>query len=99
MQTGMSTARHRLSVEVGGKGIAQYDGGKTYDSKSPLIPPDLENAKRIKEITDKTIGFMTQQKDAGKPFYIQLSHYAAHAPWECKQSSRALFQSHPDVIA
>jgi arylsulfatase A len=163
LQTGMTAARHRLSVELGGKGIAQYDGkpewknfpvipngvrkpfppdivtipealapmgyqcahygkwhltsdpsvegyvdsdgdtdnnaGKTYDSKDPQIPPDLENPKRIKEITDKAIAFMTQQKNAGKPFYVQLSHYAVHAPWECKQSSRAFFQNHPDVIA
>jgi arylsulfatase A len=163
LRTGMTTARSRLSVQLGGKGIGEFnakpelenfpvkpngvriplppeivtipealapmgyrcahygkwhldsdpsvegyvdsDGmtdnnaGKTYDSKDPKIPPDLENPKRIKETTDKTIAFMTQQKNAGKPFYIQLSHYAVHAPWECKQSSRALFQNHPDVIA
>jgi len=163
LQTGMTTARNRLSVQLGGKGIGQFnekpelknfpvkpngvripfppdmvtipealapmgyhcahygkwhldsdplvegyvesDGmtdnnhGKTYDPKDPTIPADLENPKRIKEMTDKAIAFMTKQKKAGKPFYIQLSHYAVHAPWECKQSSRALFQNHPDVIA
>ncbi len=163
LQTGMTTARHRLSVELGGKGIGEFnlkpelskfpvipsgvrkplpaeivtipealapmgyqcahygkwhlesdpssegyadsdgdtdnDGGKTYDPKDPGIPVDLENPKRIKEITDKTISFMTKQKNAGNPFYIQLSHYAVHAPWECKRSSRALFQNHPDIVA
>lgn len=163
LQTGMTTARHRLSVELGGKGIGEFnlkpelrkfpmipsgvrkpfpnnmvtipealapfgyqcahygkwhlepdpaaegyvdsDGdtdnnqGKTYDPKDQTIPADLDNAKRIQEITDKTIAFMTKQHEAGKPFYVQLSHYAAHAPWECKRSSRALFQNHPDVVA
>ncbi|MFC2115081.1 sulfatase-like hydrolase/transferase [Bacteroidota bacterium] len=163
LQTGMTAARNRLSVTLGGKGIGEFnekpelvnfpvlpsgvrlpmpddiitipealapmgykcahfgkwhlgsdpvvegyiasDGqtdnnqGKTYDSKAATIPTDFENAKRIKEITDKTISFMIQQKYAGNPFYIQLSHYAVHARWECKRSSRALFQNHPDVIA
>ena len=163
LQTGMTTARHRLSVELGGKGIGEFnekpelskfpvkpsgvrkpfpddmttipealaplgyrcahygkwhlesdpavegyvdsdgdtdnDGGKTYDPKDPRIPVDLPNPKRIKELTDKAIAFMTKQKQAAVPFYIQLSHYAVHAPWECKRSSRALFQHHPDVVA
>ena len=163
LQTGMTTARNRLGVQLGGKGVAQYDGkpdwanfpikpngvripfppeiqtipevlapygyqcahygkwhldsdpavegyvesdgmtdnnhGKTYDSKDPGIPEDFENAKRIKEMTDKTVAFMNKQRRAGKPFYVQLSHYAVHSPWECKRSSRALFQNHPDVVA
>ena len=162
LQTGMTTARNRLGVQLGGKGVAQYDGkpdweyfpvrpngiripfpeeiqtipevlapfgyqcahygkwhlgsdpsvegyvesdgmtdnnhGKTYDSSDRSIPIDFENAKRIKEMTDKTVAFMSEQHRAGRPFYVQLSHYAVHSPWECKRSSRALFQNHPDVV-
>lgn len=163
LQTGMTTARNRLGVQLGGKGVAQYDGkpdweyfpikpngvripfpeeiqtipevlapfgyqcahygkwhlgsdpavegyvesdgmtdnnhGKTYDSSDRSIPVDFENAKRIKEMTDKTIAFMTKQNRERRPFYVQLSHYAVHSPWECKRSSRELFQNHPDVVA
>ena len=37
LQAGMTAARHRLSVELGGKGIAQYDGKPDWKN-FPLIP-------------------------------------------------------------
>ncbi|MEM7791077.1 MAG: sulfatase-like hydrolase/transferase [Verrucomicrobiota bacterium] len=80
-------------------GNTDNDQGDTFPSGDQQIPDDIEDPKRINELTDKTIAFMTTRQAAGKPFYIQISHYAVHTPWECYPSSRALFQSDPDILA
>jgi arylsulfatase A-like enzyme len=38
------------------------------------------NPKDIFGITNRGIAFMQQQVAGGKPFYLQLSHYAVHSP-------------------
>ncbi|MEM9478157.1 MAG: sulfatase-like hydrolase/transferase [Verrucomicrobiota bacterium] len=87
------------------EGYIESDGstdnseGETYPSSDQQIPADIADPKRINEMTDKAIAFMTSQQNGGKPFYIQLSHYAVHNPWECYPSSRALFQNDVDVLA
>ncbi|MEM1222083.1 MAG: sulfatase-like hydrolase/transferase [Verrucomicrobiota bacterium] len=94
-----------LGADPSVEGYLESDGntdnseGETFPSGDQQIPNDIEDPKRINEITDKTIAFMTTRQAAGKPFYIQLSHYAVHTPWECYPSSRALFQSDPDILA
>ncbi|MEM1223451.1 MAG: sulfatase-like hydrolase/transferase [Verrucomicrobiota bacterium] len=94
-----------LASEPAVEGYIESDGntnnndGETYDPKNTQIPANIADPKKINEITDKTIDFMTTQNAAGKPVYVQLSHYAVHDPWECFPSSRALFQNDPDVVA
>ncbi len=94
-----------LSTDPEVEGYIESDGnnnnspGATYSNSDPTIPEDIEDPKRITEITDKTIAFMNLQRASGKPFYIQLSHFAAHGSYECTRESRALFQNHPDVVA
>lgn len=34
------------------------------------------------QLTDRTIAFMKESKKAKKPFFIYLSHYLAHGPWD-----------------
>ena len=41
---------------------------------------DDPNPKDIFGITNRAIKFMKEQKMKGKPFYLQLSHYAIHQP-------------------
>ncbi|MEM6910979.1 MAG: sulfatase-like hydrolase/transferase [Verrucomicrobiota bacterium] len=94
-----------LASDPAVEGYLESDGdtdnneGETYDSNDTQIPDDISNPKRMTEMTDKAIAFMNAQQEAGHPFYIQLSHYAVHNPWECFPSSRALFQNDPDVVA
>jgi len=45
--------------------------GKSTDPKDP---------KLMFSITEKSIKFMEEQAKAGKPFYLQMSHYAGHNP-------------------
>ncbi|MEM0964901.1 MAG: sulfatase [Verrucomicrobiota bacterium] len=39
---------------------------------------DESDPKRIFSMTDKAIEFIEEQHRAGKPFYVQISHYAEH---------------------
>ncbi|MEM9400482.1 MAG: sulfatase-like hydrolase/transferase [Verrucomicrobiota bacterium] len=93
-----------LDSDPGAEGYLEHDGatnnrpGETIGG-SRKIPTDITNPKRIPEITDKTLNFMDTSVAEGKPFYIQLSHYAAHYSAECFPESRALFQQDPDVLA
>lgn len=38
--------------------------------------------KLVQQITDSALAFISDAKAANKPFYVQLSHYAVHAPSE-----------------
>ncbi len=52
-----------------------------------------DNPKDVFGITDRAIDFMEEQAEAGKPFYLQLSHYAVHTPIESLEISRKKFQA------
>lgn len=39
---------------------------------------DNKDPKRTKTVTDRAIGFMREQVEAKKPFYVQVSYYAQH---------------------
>lgn len=61
------------------------------------LPPDLEDPKLMFSITDKALGFIEDQAEKGKPFYLQISHYAMHAGRECLNETREKYTKHPLV--
>ena len=50
--------------------------GDYLDGRSKLLPEN--DPKRMFSLTEKSKKFITQQVKNGKPFYLQLSHYAVH---------------------
>jgi hypothetical protein len=58
-----------LDGENNGNGPGDFQD----DGKTPL--PD-DDPKRIFSLSELTNEFMREQVEAGKPFYVQLSHYA-----------------------
>jgi arylsulfatase A-like enzyme len=42
---------------------------------------------------------MDEQVRAETPFYLQISHYAMHAGYECLPETREKYVNHPDVQA
>ena len=44
-------------------------------ARTPLPP---EDPKRIFSVTRRAIDFLKEQADAGRPFFMQVSHYAVH---------------------
>ncbi|MGB0373100.1 MAG: sulfatase-like hydrolase/transferase [Opitutales bacterium] len=69
-------------------GYADSDGSTNNNDGSPNEP---NNPKRIPEITDRAINFITTQHNAKQPFYLQLSQYAVHRQFQSLDSSQALF--------
>ncbi len=51
--------------------------------------------KFIFSITDRSIHFMESAVQAHKPFYLQLSHYATHAFYQCRPEMLAKVQKDP----
>lgn len=54
---------------------------KDGDSSDPLDP------KRIDSLTGKAENFMEQQVENGKPFFLQLSHYADHLTFQARRET------------
>jgi arylsulfatase A-like enzyme len=52
---------------------------------------DNDDAKRTRTVTGRAIGFMREQSQAGKPFYVQISYYATHLSVVCKEETLAKY--------
>ena len=72
---------------------------KEGEPKPRRLPPNLTDPKLMFSVTEKAIRFMDQQVKAGKPFYLQISHYAMHAGQECLPATREKYAKHPLVQA
>jgi arylsulfatase A-like enzyme len=46
-------------------------------------------------MTQRATAFMTRQKEAGKPFYMQMSYYAMHLPENALKSTREFHDKQP----
>ncbi|TWU58885.1 Arylsulfatase [Rubripirellula tenax] len=72
---------------------------KQGEAKPRRLPADLTDPKLMFSVTEKAIGFMEEQVQAGKPFYLQISHYAMHAGQECLPATREKYANLPLVQA
>jgi len=63
----------------GERGFDVHDGPTANGGGNPnKWGPD--NPKQIISLSEKAVGFMMDQVDSLKPFYLQISHYAVHEP-------------------
>jgi arylsulfatase A-like enzyme len=76
---------HMGRVSPGQHGFDVHDGATANGSEEG----DADNPKDIFGITDRAVQFMTQHRDG--PFYLQLSHYAVHSPFQCLEKSEEKF--------
>lgn len=90
----------------GDEGYVLHDGDTSNDPGNTLpkennqrLPDDLTDPKLMFSVTTKAIGFMDEQVKAGKPFYLQISHYAMHEGRECLPATRDKYTKHPLVQA
>ena len=66
-----------------GSGATSNEDGNAADGLVIQADP-----KRMYELTDSAINLMTRANAAGKPFYVQISHWAVHTPIEATQNRR-----------
>ncbi|MEM6468937.1 MAG: sulfatase [Planctomycetota bacterium] len=98
--------------DPGDEGYALHDGdtnnnpGNTLSAfakpgrgKPKRLPANLTDPKLMFSVTEKAIGFMERQVQAGAPFYLQISHYAMHAGRECLPATREKYANDPLVKA
>ncbi len=102
-----------MRSDPGDHGYAVHDGdtnnnpgntmraglGKDDEKPKRLTEANMKDPKLMFSITEKGIQFMEDQVKAGKPFYLQISHYAMHEGRECKVATREKYVNHPYVQA
>lgn len=102
-----------LRGDPGEHGYVLHDGDTDNNPGNTIkanLKPGEEKPRRLTEelmtdpklmfsITEKAIGFMEEQVQADKPFYVQISHYAMHAGSECKVATREKYVNDPWVQA
>lgn len=62
-----------VTGNANGNGIAAGPGGSKTGQTS-----ELEDPKLVKSLTARAEAFLEEQVRAGRPFYLQVSHYAVH---------------------
>jgi arylsulfatase A-like enzyme len=97
---GYSTAHFgKWHLYGGGPEKHGYDesNGETDNKSVNDVPSgdEVENPKQIFSITQSGISFMERQTKAGKPFFLQLSHYATHARYASRPATLKKYESNP----
>jgi len=83
---------HLAGGGPGKHGFDEHDGETGNGGPGANTDP---NPKDIFGITKRAADFMTKHAAADKPFYLQLSHYALHAPVLALDSTRAACAARP----
>lgn len=76
------------------EGYILHDGATTNKEGNQKIQGD---PKLMFSNTEKAIDFMENQVKAKQPFYLQISHYAMHAGFECLPETREKYARMPEI--
>lgn len=74
------------------KGTGNGEGDFLDDMKTVL--PE-EDPKRIFSLTKRTKDFISEQVEAGRPFFVQLSHYSVHIWHDSLKETRDKYRALP----
>ena len=75
-----------------GPGAHGYDTHDGATENSDGVTQDPDNPKDIFGITERGMAFMEESKQAGKPFYLQLWHYAVHGPFQSSSATEVAYR-------
>jgi arylsulfatase A-like enzyme len=82
-------------------GYDESDGETDNKTCRPIDPATgkksdtSEDPKLMFSITKRSVDFMERQAKAGKPFYVQLSHYATHAKYQARKATVEKYEKNP----
>jgi len=69
----------------GNTGNRNGNEGSNFDKQEKwILHKELADPKRIFSITERANSFMERQVRAGRPFYVQISHYAVHVDMQTR---------------
>lgn len=104
-QSGYATAHFGKWHLYGGgpakHGYDESDGDTDNKTFRPIDPATGEKSKVSDDpkfmfsITRRSIDFMQRQAKAGKPFFVQLSHYANHGQYQARQATLTKYEQNP----
>ncbi|MGF1580611.1 MAG: sulfatase [Gemmataceae bacterium] len=80
--------------DPGDEGYSEHDGATTNKEGNEQL---MDDPKRMFSTTKRAIEFMEKQHKEGKPFFVQISHYAMHAGRECLPKTREKYAKHPVI--
>jgi arylsulfatase A-like enzyme len=67
--------------------------GEVSHASGPSHFIDNDDPKRTCTVTDRAIGFMREQNEAKRPFYVQVSYYAVHLSVVCREETLAKYEA------
>ncbi|MEZ5301442.1 MAG: sulfatase-like hydrolase/transferase [Verrucomicrobiales bacterium] len=82
-------------------GYDESDGDTTNSTFRPVDPQTGEKMKVSDDpkfmfsITKRSVDFMERQAKAGKPFFLQVSHYANHGQFQARQATLEKMEKNP----
>ncbi len=82
-------------------GYDESDGDTSNSSFRPIDPATGEKTKVSADpkfmfsITRRSVDFIARQAQAGKPFFVQLSHYANHGQFQARQATLEKYEKSP----
>lgn len=74
-------------------GYDESDGDTDNKTSRPDDPPD--DPKLMFSITRRSVDFIERQAKAGRPFFLQVSHYATHARYQATKPTLEKYQKNP----
>lgn len=74
-----------------GPGAHGYDESDGPTGNNDGNTRDPQNPKDIFGVTKRGLSFMEKNVEAGKPFYLQLWHYAVHGPTQTKPETEQAY--------
>jgi arylsulfatase A-like enzyme len=91
---GYATAHFgKWHVYGGGPGKRGYDAHDGETSNDEGNSDNPEDPKNIFSMTKSAVNFIDQQAAKGKPFYVQLSHYAEHNAVQSRPATQKAVES------
>jgi arylsulfatase A len=76
-----------------------YDVSTGETSNNEGASTDPRDPKLMFSITEKSIAFMEEQAKAGRPFYLQMSHYAGHNPVQFLPETLDKHLQSPEIVS
>jgi arylsulfatase A-like enzyme len=71
------------------------EGHPAVDSTTGKQEITTDDPKHMFSITHRSVDFMERQVRAGKPFFVQISHYAMHAAYQARKATLEKYEKNP----
>ena len=76
-------------------GDTDNTSGRPIDAATGQMTDTSDDPKQMFSLTRRSIDFMERQAKAGRPFYLQVSHYATHARWQATKKTLEKYENDP----